>query len=135
VSSRETYGIDLLGPVRPDVSWQHQDPQAFDITQFRIDWDRHVVICPMGQTSRCWWPANGPRGKPTLQVHFGEKDCLACESRARCTKSALTAAILNLNGLGADDQVFVGGEGCQRSSGAQGWPITGQRRAAGVTRN
>jgi transposase len=28
VSSQEKYGVDLLGPVRPDVSWQRQDPQA-----------------------------------------------------------------------------------------------------------
>jgi transposase len=96
VSSQEKYAVDLLGPVRPDVSWQRQDPQAFDITQFQIDWERHVVICPMGKTSRCWWPAKGPRGKPTLQVHFGEKDCLACESRARCTKSASTPRGLTL---------------------------------------
>jgi transposase len=96
VTSQEHYGIDLLGPVRPDVSWQHQDPNAFDITHFQVDWDRRIVICPMGKTSRCWWPAQGPRGKPTVQVHFGKKDCLACESRARCTKSALTPRGLTL---------------------------------------
>jgi hypothetical protein len=96
VTSREQYGIDLLGPMRPDVSWQSQDPQAFDITQFQIDWQRQVVICPLGKTSRCWWPAKGPRGKPTLRVHFGEKDCLACASRARCTKSESTPRGLTL---------------------------------------
>jgi transposase len=96
VTSRAQYGIDLLGPMRPDVSWQSQDPQAFDITQFQIDWERQLVICPMGKISRCWWPAKGPRGKPTLQVHFGKQDCLACESRARCTKSAVTPRGLTL---------------------------------------
>jgi transposase len=96
VTSREQYGIDLLGPMRPDVSWQNQDSQAFDITRFQIDWERQVVTCPMGKISRCWWPAKGPRGKPTLQVHFGKKDCLACESRTRCTKSAATPRGLTL---------------------------------------
>ena len=96
VTSREQYGIDLFGPTRPDVSWQSNDPQAFDISQFQIDWEREVVICPMGKTSRCWWPAKGPRGKPTIQVHFGKQDCLACESRARCTKSDSTPRGLTL---------------------------------------
>jgi transposase len=96
VSSRDKYGVDLLGPTRPDVSWQSQDPQAFDITQFHIDWDAEVVTCPMGQTSRCWYPDHGPRGKPTIQIHFGKQDCLACASRARCTKSSATPRGLTL---------------------------------------
>jgi transposase len=87
VSSQKQYGVDLLGPMRPDVSWQSHDPAAFDVTQFQIDWERQVVICPMGQTSYPWWPGRGPRGQPTLQVHFVRKDCRACTSRARCTQS------------------------------------------------
>lgn len=96
VSSRDKYGVDLLGPTRPDVSWQSQDPQAFGITQFQIDRDAEVVTCPMGNTSLCWYPDQGPRGKPTIQVHFGKQDCLACTSRARCTKSAVTPRGLTL---------------------------------------
>jgi transposase len=96
VTSREKYGIDLLGPVRPDVSWQSHDPQAFDIPQFQIEWERRVVTCPMGKTSQGWWPAKGPRGKPTLQVRFATQDCLACESRAHCTKAATEPRNLTL---------------------------------------
>jgi transposase len=69
---------------------------AFDITQFHIDWEGQIVTCPMGQASRCWYPDKGPRGKPTIQVHFGKKDCLACPSRARCTKSDSTPRGLTL---------------------------------------
>lgn len=96
LSSRETYGIDLLGPMRPDASWQGHDPQAFDITQFQIDWERQVVTCPLGKTSHKWSPARGPRGNPTLQVNFAKKDCRACESRPRCTKSDTAARALTL---------------------------------------
>ena len=87
VESEEEYGIDLLGPVRPDVSWQARDENAFDITKFSIDWDNEVVICPLGRPSRYWGPAKGPRGQPTIQVQFRKSDCLACAARARCTRS------------------------------------------------
>lgn len=96
VSSHDKYGVDLLGPTRPDVSWQRQNPQAFDLTQFHIDWDAQRVTCPMGKTSRCWYPEPGLRGKPTIQVHFGKQDCLACAGRACCTKSAATPRGLTL---------------------------------------
>lgn len=87
VSSQRDFGITLFGPVRPDVRWQAHDEQAFDMTCFQIDWDQKKVTCPMGKTSTCWYPDHGPRGKPTIQVHFGNRDCRECEARARCTRS------------------------------------------------
>jgi transposase len=88
VSSDQNYGVDLFGPVRPDVRWQVNDEQAFDITQFQVDWESHKVTCPMGNTNTTWYPdSKGPRGKPTIQVHFGKRDCRECEVRARCTRS------------------------------------------------
>ncbi len=62
VEREEAYGIDLLGPVRPDVSWQARDEDAFDITKFTIDWENEVAFCSMGKLSRYWGPAKGPRG-------------------------------------------------------------------------
>jgi transposase len=96
VESEEEYGIDLLGPVRPDVSWQARDEDAFDITKFTIDWENEVVFCPMGKHSRYWGPAKGPRGQPTIQVQFKKSDCLACAARARCTRSKSTPRGLTL---------------------------------------
>lgn len=88
VESQQTYKVDLIGPVRKDTSWQALDENAFDLTHFEIDWEHEVVTCPNGQSSRYWKPATGPRGKPTIQVHFHKKECAACTLRAQCTRSA-----------------------------------------------
>jgi transposase len=87
LASQQTYQVDLTGPMRQDQSWQAHDADAFETSQFHIDWDRTVVTCPTGQQSRYWKPATGPRGKPTIQVLFDKKTCAACTVRARCTRS------------------------------------------------
>ena len=88
VSSQTDFAVDLFGPVRPDVRWQVQEEQAFDITQFQIDWEHQRVTCPMGKTSAGWHPDNkGPRGKPTIQINFGHRDCRECKARTKCTRS------------------------------------------------
>jgi transposase len=87
VSSQCDYQIDLMGPMRQDQSWQAHDEQAYDISHFHIDWDQKLVICPMGYQSRYWKPAQGPRGKPTIQVLLAKTACFGCEGRARCTQS------------------------------------------------
>jgi transposase len=88
VSSDRKYGVDLFGLVRPDVRWQINEEQAFDITQFKIDWENQTVTCPMGKTNTTWFPnSKGPRGKTVIQVHFGKRDCRDCEARTHCTRS------------------------------------------------
>jgi transposase len=96
-SSQSEYQIDLLGPMRQDQSWQADDPQAFDISHFQIDWEQEIVLCPMGKQSRPWKPSKGPRGKPTLQVSFYRKDCAECLARERCTRSKTEARSLTLH--------------------------------------
>ena len=49
VSSQHDYGIELIGPVRPDPSWQAKNPVAYDASQFSIDWLSQTVTCPQGQ--------------------------------------------------------------------------------------
>jgi transposase len=87
VASQHDYHVTLTGPMRQDQSWQAHDEQAFDTSQFVIDWDQEVVTCPQGKQSRYWKPATGPRGKPTIQVLFDKKDCAGCAVRSRCTRS------------------------------------------------
>ena len=96
VRSEREYSIDLLGPVRPDNSWQTRVENAFAITHFQIDWERKVVTCPMGKTSSNWGPGKGPRGKPTIQVQFHKKDCCYCAARERCTRSKTAPRCLTL---------------------------------------
>ena len=87
VESQQDYGVDLIGPMRQDKSWQARDEKAFDQIQFEIDWENEAVTCPNDKQSRYWKPATGPRGKPTIQVHFDKKDCAACTVRTQCTRS------------------------------------------------
>ena len=86
-TSRERYGVEMVGPMRVDASWQALDEEAFDLAQFEIDWETEQVRCPMGQRSYKWSPSRGPRGKPTIQVNFSKRECAACQARPRCTRS------------------------------------------------
>lgn len=96
VNSRDDYGVDLIGPVRQDKSWQARDENAFDQSHFEIDWGNQSVTCPTGKQSRYWKPGKGPRGKPTIQVQFDKQDCLACPVRSRCTQSEANPRQLTL---------------------------------------
>ncbi len=87
VTSQADYGIDVICPVPPDLSWQAQDAQAFGVSDFSIDWENQTVVCPDGRRSHHWIPGRGPRGKPTIQVQFRHADCRACAVRAPCTRS------------------------------------------------
>ena len=83
--SQTEYGVDLIGPLRPDVSWQAQDERAFDISHFQIDWAAHQVTCPAGQVSHSWTEHTGFRGSPAISVQFRQRICRPCPLRALCT--------------------------------------------------
>jgi len=85
VSSAQQYGIELLGPVIVDPSWQGRAGQGFSVSDFVIEWQAHRVTCPQGKSSRKWkWAYNG-HGGDRIHVEFGKQDCLACPCRAQCT--------------------------------------------------
>ena len=42
------HGVALVGPARPDVSWQAKAGQGYGISAFAIDWDAKTVTCPQG---------------------------------------------------------------------------------------
>jgi hypothetical protein len=71
--------------MRPDVSWQAQAAQGFDIAHFTIDWDADRVTCPEGKTSVLWEPGRDRRGNDVIHTQFARRECLACRSRPRCT--------------------------------------------------
>jgi transposase len=87
VDSPTDFQLDLIGPVRPDISWQARDEQAYDISQFNIDWQAEQVMCPQGKTSSSWSQRQDRWGNPIISVKFAAKDCRHCESRQRCTKA------------------------------------------------
>lgn len=96
-TSRREYGVDLVCSVPPDTSWQAGDEQAFDLTQFSIDWETESVVCPNGKRNHYWTPGRGPSGKPTIQVQFRHADCRASPMRAQCTRSKMGARELTLH--------------------------------------
>jgi hypothetical protein len=85
--SSQQLGIDLIGPVRADTSWQAQTEGAFDITQFEIDWERQTVKCPLGKLIYYWREGLGKHGKPNINVGFRPSDCRACACTSRCTRN------------------------------------------------
>jgi transposase len=85
VESSNRYGIEILGPVALDRTWQGRAGQGFSMSDFAIDWEAHRVTCPQGNTSRKWKWASNAHGGGRIHVEFGKKDCLACPCRTQCT--------------------------------------------------
>lgn len=84
-SSQEDFGIDLVGPTRPDVKWQAKLQTGFDASQFHIDWQAERARCPEGHSSINWTPALDNRGSQVIKIKFSMRDCQACPSRLLCT--------------------------------------------------
>jgi transposase len=86
-TSQREYGVDLLGPTRPDYKWQAQAGQGFDVSHFPIDWEHHQATCPGGCTSASWSPAVDEYGNEVVKIKFSRKDCQPCPHRADCTRA------------------------------------------------
>jgi transposase len=85
--SRRDYGVNLLGPTRPDVKWQAKEGTGFDAQQFVIDWEMKRATCPAGKTSIGWTPAIDKRTNHVIKIKFSSTDCRPCASRDRCMRS------------------------------------------------
>ncbi len=94
LESRDTHGIDLIGPVHVDPSWQAHTPSAFDVSQFHVDWDHQVVTCPQGEQSSAWHHGKDAKGESVVQVWFALPTCQACPLRRRCTHAQATGRSL-----------------------------------------
>ena len=46
LAADDDHGVELVGPLPPDTSWQAGDDDAFDLTRFAIDYDARHVVCP-----------------------------------------------------------------------------------------
>jgi transposase len=93
----QAQGIDLVGPVPPDTSWQTQADQGFGIACFAIDWAAERVTCPQGQVSRVWSPSQDTAGHPVIHVQFDQAQCGACGARAHCTRARSGPRTLKLH--------------------------------------
>lgn len=96
VTSQETAGITLVGPVPPDTSWQARDGTGYAVAQFAVDWDAQHVHCPQGQQSVIWREGDDGRGHAIVHVAFDRDTCGACPARALCTRAKGRARVLKL---------------------------------------
>src|SRR5258708_606268 len=90
VSSRQQYGIEVIGPARGDVKWRANTEQSIDASQFLIDWERQQAICPEGHSSISWTPAIDHRTNEVIKIKFSTKDCGRCPRQVHCIRSAKT---------------------------------------------
>jgi transposase len=84
VRSEAEYGVDLIGPTRPDYRWQARAGEGFAASEFRIDWEARRVTCPEGRASVSWTPAVDRGHNPVIKVKFSVTDGQSCPSRASC---------------------------------------------------
>jgi transposase len=91
VQSTHDFDIELLGPVRPDVSWQAQEAQTYDLRQFTIDWQGQRATCPQGKTSTAWIPHLDAWQNEVISIKFASQDCRQCAERPQCTKAKNTS--------------------------------------------
>ena len=88
VSSKQDQGITLVGPTRPDPSWQSKVEGGYDRYQFEIDWERKQVTCPQGKHNMAWRELTDRKtDEPYHLIKFNRKDCSPCKARSLCTRS------------------------------------------------
>jgi len=87
LTSQETHGITLIGPMQPDSSWQARAGEGFDLPHFALDWEHQTATCPQGKTSSTWRETTNQRGAAVIQIHFRQADCQPCPVREQCTRA------------------------------------------------
>jgi hypothetical protein len=96
VMARERHGIDLIGPARPDQSWQAKEKDAVLATDFAVDWERRRARCPEGRESTGWGEYQHKQDdRPYVRAVFSPADCRPCLSRGRCTQGSSRRLTLN----------------------------------------
>jgi transposase len=96
VNSQEKYGVRLVGPVRPNVSWQAKAQKGYAISDFKVDWEAETVTCPNDKTTTKWKPLVDKWGNSIIRITFPAKACAACEARPLCTKREKTPRSLTI---------------------------------------
>jgi hypothetical protein len=75
MASSTDYGIEVIGPIKVDTTWQAQAGKGFAVSCFGIDWEQCQVTCPQGQVSRVWAHSRDKAGLPRIEVRFDKAAC------------------------------------------------------------
>jgi transposase len=97
VTSQNEHGVQLLGPVLPDPSWQTKTAGAFGVAAFTIHWENRTARCPQGAVSVSWLDGHNAQGHEIVQILFDRKTCAACPARTHCTRSVAGPRTLRLS--------------------------------------
>lgn len=88
MESKREHVIELLGPVRDNVSWQSKNPEAYDLSKFKINWKDQQITCPVGvKSTKKWTPLLDQWGNKVIRLKFPRKACRECKFRHLCTHS------------------------------------------------
>jgi transposase len=97
VRDRETLAIELVGPPRPNPSWQAKLEGGYTVDRFEVDWAHERVRCPQGRLSVGWSCRVDRAGEAYVLVSFAKADCDACPARSLCTHARDQARRLRLH--------------------------------------
>jgi transposase len=87
LTSQAKHQLTLIGPVRPNSSWQAKKQAGYDVASFHIDWEAHRATCPQGHRSSSWTKYQDAWGNDAIAIRFAYKDCRWCPVRTDCTKA------------------------------------------------
>ena len=97
VSSKREHDITLVGPGRPDPSWQSKVEGAYNRYDFEVDWERKRVTCPQGKRNVAWRELIDHKTSENYHlIVFSRKDCESCPARSLCTRAKLSERRLRL---------------------------------------
>lgn len=94
IDSQQRHGVEVVGPIKVNTSWQAQSGKGFEVSCFHIDWEHQRVSCPKGQVSQVWAHRQDKAGKPSIYVRFAKRSGQRCPVRTECTRSATGPRIL-----------------------------------------
>ena len=96
VESQTKHDLKLIGPVRPDVSWQTKANAGYARQDFQIDWVAQTVTCPQGVPSVKWSASVDDQKNEEIRVCFPRQRCRLCTTRSQCTRSATEPRVFTL---------------------------------------
>ena len=89
-------GVELVGPMETNQSWQTRAGQGYGAEAFEIDWEGKQARCPQGRMSQGWGEGVDKRGEPYVRIRFATSECARCQQRWQCTTAQRSGRALML---------------------------------------